>query len=190
MSIKKENKEIEVRFLEINKELLIKKLINLRAEDCGEDLLEEVIFYDKDYKWRDEEKKFVRLRKNKKNTVLAYKHHQQGSIDGVEEIEFNIIDSGKVELFLERLGLIAYRHQQKKRHTFLLDGVTIDIDTWPKIPTYVELEGNSESALKEVAKKLDLDWKDVVFESARIVIEERYHIPVGSMRWFTFSKFE
>jgi adenylate cyclase class 2 len=190
MTIEKENKEIEVRFLEINKELLIKKLNDLGAEDHGEDLLEEIIFYDKDYKWRDEEKKFVRLRKNKKNTALAYKHHQQENLDGVEEIEFNIIDSDKVELFLERLGLVAYRHQQKKRHTFLLDGVTIDIDTWPKIPTYVELEGTSESALKEVAKKLDLDWKDAVFENARIVIEERYHIPVGSMKWFTFSKFE
>ena len=184
------NKEIEVRFLEINKSLLTKKLISIGARDQGEDLLEEIIFYDKDYKWRDVENKFVRLRKNKTHVTLAYKHHQNENFDGVEEIEFDVADIDKAELFLEKLGLIAYRHQQKRRHAFLLDNVNIDIDTWPKIPTYVELEGFSESTLKEVAAKLGLDWKNVIFESARTVIEKRYHIPVGSMKWFTFDKFE
>ena len=27
-------------------------------------------------------------------------------------------------------------------------------------------------------------------DNARKVIEERYHIPVGNMTWFTFDKFE
>lgn len=186
------NKEIEVRFLEINKPLLVKKLQELGAQDHGDDLIEEVIFYDKDYKWRDIGK-FVRLRKNKESIVLAYKHHQSDqseTLNDVEEIEFGVTDNNKAELFLEKLNLVAYRHQQKKRHTFILDEVTIDIDTWPKIPTYVELEGFSELAIKEVAKKLDLDWKNVVFENARTVIEQRYHIPVGTMKWFTFNKFE
>ena len=71
-----------------------------------------------------------------------------------------------------------------------MDDVIVDIDTWPKIPTYVELEGPSENALKSAAARVGFDWKDAVFENARIVIEERYHIPVGSMKWFTFDRFE
>jgi len=184
------HKEIEVRFLEIDEEELKKKLREFSAQDHGEDFLEEVIFYDKAMRWRDKEGKFVRLRKSKKGIYLSYKHHQAERADGTEEIELKIDNLEKAEVFLDRIGLVAYRHQQKKRHSFELDGVTLDIDTWPRIPTYVELEGQSEDALKQVAIKLGFDWGDVVFENARIVIENRYHIPVGNMKWFTFGKFE
>jgi adenylate cyclase class 2 len=188
------HKEIEVRFLEIDKELLIKKLTELGAEDRGEDLLEEIIFYDKDLKWRDENK-FVRLRKDKKHTVLSYKHHQTDgkavrNVHDVEEIEFEVADFEKAEVFIEKLNLVAYRHQQKRRHCFVFNEVIIDIDTWPRIPTYVELEGVSEEKIKIVAERIGLDWNNVVFESARAVIEKIYNIPVGSMKWFTFDKFE
>ena len=68
--------------------------------------------------------------------------------------------------------------------------VTIDIDTWPKVPTYVELEGPSEERIKAVAQLLGFQWEDAVFDDARAVIENRYNIPVGTMRWFTFDRFE
>jgi adenylate cyclase class 2 len=183
------NREIEMRFLEIDQARLKKKLAELKAEDHGESLMEEIIFYDKDLKWQSIGK-FVRLRKNDKGIFLTYKNHEVNTVDGTEEIEFEVSDMGKAETFLSRIGLVAYRHQQKKRHSFLLDGVIFDIDTWPKIPTYVELEGPSEDALKSAAARVGFDWKDAVFENARIVIEERYHIPVGSMKWFTFDRFE
>jgi len=66
----------------------------------------------------------------------------------------------------------------------------VEIDTWPKIPTYVELEGDSEQVLRDTAQKLGFDWADAVTDNPRKVIEERYHIPVGQMTWFTFGRFE
>jgi adenylate cyclase class 2 len=71
-----------------------------------------------------------------------------------------------------------------------LDNVKIDIDTWPKIPTYVELEGDSEKDLKAMAYKLGFDWGDAVFENAGLVIENRYGLKVLSMKWFTFDRIE
>ena len=53
------NKEIEVRFLEINKNELAEKLIKLGAKDKGENILNETIFYDSDLSWL-EEKRFAR----------------------------------------------------------------------------------------------------------------------------------
>ncbi len=176
--------------MEIDQEMLKKRLARLGAKDFGEDFLEEIIFYDKDLKWRDSEGKFVRLRKNARGAFLSYKHHQSEIADGVEEIEFEVGDLRKAEIFLERIGLVAYRHQQKKRHSFKLGDVTFDIDTWPKIPTYVELEGPSENDLKRVAEQVGFDWGKVVLENARTVIENHYHIPVGKMKWFTFKRFE
>jgi adenylate cyclase class 2 len=185
-----EHQEIEVRFLEINKEELIGRLNELGAKDLGEDLLEEIIIYDKDLKWREEGGQLMRLRTRQGKTTLTYKHHKEQSVNGTEEIEFEVSDPKKAEALLERLGFVGYRHQQKKRHTYELDEVVFDIDTWPRIPTYVELEGPSEAKLKEADAQLGLDWKNAVFDNPRIVIEERYSVPVGHMTWFTFDRFE
>ena len=184
-----QTKEIECRFLEINKELLIKKLGELNAEDKGNFLLEETIIYDPNLKWIDE-RRLLRLRKSGNKITLSYKEHQEHTIDGTYEIEFGIDDYKKAELLFEKVGLRPYRHQQKYRHTFKLNGVTFDIDTWPKIPTYVELEGESEIEIREAAEAVGYNWKDAVFHNARWVIENKYNIPVGKMKWFTFDRFE
>jgi adenylate cyclase, class 2 len=182
-------KEIEVRFLEIDKPSLVSKLLELGAHDEGEIMLEETIIYDPEFKWRDEQR-FVRLRKIGDSTKLTYKEHREHTVDGTYEIEFGVDDYKKAELLFEKIGLIAFRHQQKKRHTLQLNGVTFDIDTWPKIPTYVELEGESENDLMNAAKAVGLDWEKAEFHNARWVIENIYKIPVGTLKWFTFDRLE
>ena len=184
-----ETTEIEVRFLDIDKDALIKKLLSLGAKDFGEVMLEEVILYDKDLKWLNENK-LVRLRKSGDRIELTYKQNLHQTADSAREIEFEISDFEKAGALLEKLGLVQYRHQQKMRHTFEYGGITLDIDTWPRIPTYVELEGESEGVLKKVATELGFDWKNVVTKDARYVIEDIYKIPIAKMHWFTFDRFE
>ena len=182
-------KETEVRFLDINKQDIIARLKRLGAEDAGEVLLDEIIIYDKDLVW-PKQKRFIRIRRGGGRTMLTYKQHAADPKDGAHELGFEIADlSAAVSLF-EALGLLPYRRQQKKRHTFRLGEVTFDIDTWPQIPTYVELEGPSMDALIEAAGKVGLDWGEVVYDDARNVIEKRYGIPLESVRWFTFDRFE
>ncbi len=74
MSSTPDHKEIEVRFLEIDKEALIKKLHELGAKDLGEDLLSEIIIYDKEFTWRDGGKSLLRLRTRNNKTELTFKH--------------------------------------------------------------------------------------------------------------------
>ena len=190
MPLKDDYKEIEVRFLEIDKESLIKKLLELGARDLGEDLLKEIIMYDKDLTWRDHTNTRIRLRTQKGITKLSFKHRESKAIGDTEEIEFVVDDAAKAELFVNKLGYPSIRHQEKMRHTFELNGVTLDIDTWPKVPTYVEIEGTSENDLKKMADLLGLNWNDVVLDNPRAVIENRYNIPVGKMTYFTFDRFE
>lgn len=183
------NKEIEARFLNIDKEKLIQTLETIGATDRGETLLREIIFYDSDNKWQDEGR-FVRIRTSENGTMVTYKQNQAQTIDSATEIEFPITEPEQVETFLEHIGLVAFRHQEKKRHTFIKAGVTIDIDTWPNIPTYVELEGLSEEAIRTIAEMIGFNWGDAVFDDARKIIETRYHVPVGSYKWFTFDRCE
>ena len=124
-------KEIEVRFLEVDYPALVKKLQDLGAEDRGDDLLREIIFYDKDLTWMYDVKKFVRLRQTKRGVLMSFKHNQEHSATGTKEIELTVSDIEKSKAFLEEVGLVAFREQEKKRHTFILGDVTVDIDTWP-----------------------------------------------------------
>lgn len=185
-----ENREIEVKFLEINKEELVAKLKSLGAEDQGEDFLREIIFYDHDMAWQRSKETVVRLRSNNQNTFLTYKHNEAKNAIGMKEIEFAVSDMNKAKEFLEAVGLVAYRHQEKKRHKFMLGEVIIDIDTWPKVPTYVELEGPSEDAIKDAAVKLGFDYAKGVFGISGKVIEDYYHIPVAELKYFTFDRLE
>jgi adenylate cyclase, class 2 len=183
------NVEIEVRFLEVDKPHLSEILLTLGAIDQGEDFFNEIVFYDKDLKWRDINK-FVRLRKTSKGIKLAYKHQHTLSADGVHEIEFEVSDFEKAKDFLEEFNLIAFRQQEKKVHNFLFGEVTVGFDTWPGLPTYVELEGPSEQHLKDTAKQLGLDWSKAIYENAKTVIEKYYNIPVSTYRIYTFDKME
>lgn len=182
-------KEIECRFLEIDKDGLVKKLIELGAHDEGEVMLEETIIYDPELKWKTDNK-FIRLRKVGDKIKLTYKEHRKQAVDGAHEIEFGVDDFKKAELLFESIGFKPFRHQQKKRHSLKLDGVTFDIDTWPRIPTYVEFEGETEEDLKKAAQAVGYDWGNAVFNDAAWVIENKYNIPVRAMKWFTFDRFE
>lgn len=181
------HQEVEVRFLEIDPIQLKSKLTQLGAQDLGEELLKETIFSDEAGKWPAKQTR-IRIRTSSKGIKLAYKEHHEDSATGTTEIEFEIGDAEKCAALLKKLHVIPWREQEKKRHTFQLGEVTVDIDTWPQVPTYVELEGPSEEALKQAAKQLGLTWSEVILENAQRVIEKYYKIPISTYKYFTFSK--
>lgn len=181
--------ETEVRFLEINKPVLVSKLKELGAEDKGEQMLEEVIIYDPALNWL-KEKRFIRLRKLGENTTLTYKEHSQDPKLPARELEFAVGHLENAAALFEKIGLLPYRRQQKLRHTLRLGDVTFDFDTWPRVPAYVELEGPSIEALQNAAATLGLSWEEAVYDDAKKVLETRYNIPMGTLRWFTFDRVE
>lgn len=181
--------EIEARFLEIDKAGLEKKLRQLGAVDSGERLLRESIYAPAGSDWY-ERGKFVRIRQDGSVAALTYKHHQAAELGRTEEIEIVINDAPRAALLLERLGLVLQRQQEKRRHTFHLGETIIDIDTWPGVPAYLEIEGKTATAVRETADALELPWSEAVFESAGRMIEKRYGVPVSRLKSFTFGRVE
>ena len=179
-------KEIETRFLEINKEEFIKKLISLEAVDKGEEKLEETIFHAADGSWLGK-RKFVRLRKTKDKIKLTYKENIEQTVDSAKEVEFEVSDLDKCSQFFEKIGLKAMRQLEKYRHTLLLGEVTLDVDTWPKIPTYVEIEGPTVESLKDFCDKFGLDWEKRFDGDAREVFRH-YGYDLDKIDLITFSE--
>ena len=68
--------------------------------------------------------------------------------------------------------------------------MTFDIDTWPTVPAYVEIEGPSKDAIRQAVIELGLDWSRVEYHDAAWVLKEKYGIPVRELRWFTFDRVE
>ncbi|MEK9147606.1 MAG: class IV adenylate cyclase [Patescibacteria group bacterium] len=177
-------KEIETRFLDINKKEIVKMLILLGAVDKGEEKLEEIIFYDKNMKWKGKHR-FVRLRKTKNKIELTYKSNQKQTINSAKEIEFEVSDFDKCLEFLNKIGLKIVRRLEKYRHKFKFDKVTIDIDKWPKIPAYIEIEGPSITSVKNICEKLNLDWNKRFDKDARAVFM-RYGYDIDNIKVISF----
>ena len=143
------NTEYEIRVLEINKQKLIEKLEKLGAEFKGDNEQRRYV-YDVIPK---EDGKWIRLRTNGKKTTLTYKNVVDTTIDGTKELEVEVSDFEKTNELLENMGIKNRGYQENRRTQYVLNGVEIDIDSWPMIPTYVEIEGKNED---EVLKTLDL----------------------------------
>lgn len=187
-----QNKEIEIRFKEINVDDIKSQLLKNDFEDLGEDFFTEIIFYDNALEWvknRKIQTTYIRLRKTKAGILLTYKNHRQ-DVNTVEasEIEFYVSSLEAARDFLKILNLTDYRTQEKKRHSYKKENVVIDIDTWPQVPTYLEIEGPSEQALKNTASLLGLDWADAIYENAGNLIEKYYGLKVSNMSKYTFDE--
>ena len=145
--------EYEVRFLEIDKERIIERLEELGAIKKGD-------YNQKRYVYNlvpSQEGKWIRLRTNGSITTLTYKDIEKDTVDGTREVEVQVDDFEKTNELLERIGFKNKGYQENKRTQYILNGVEIDIDSWPMIPTYLEIEGKSEEEIIKIQKLLNMD---------------------------------
>lgn len=85
----------------------------------------------------------------KDQLALAYKYYESYRIGGIHEYEFVIgAKIRDVQTFFELLGcsLIAEQHtyEEQYRHP-KRKNIKIEIDEWPLIPLYVEIEGKNKN---------------------------------------------
>jgi len=116
-------------------------------------------------RFHNNEKKWIRLRKTNKKTTLTIKHilaDNDTSIQQMMETEMEVPSIKEANDFLRALGYSHKCYQEKKRISYILNNHTIDIDTWPGLPTYMEIEGESEEDLNSILNLLGYSMKDTV----------------------------
>ncbi|MBQ9280474.1 MAG: CYTH domain-containing protein [Clostridia bacterium] len=151
------NSEYEVRVLDIDVENFISK-IESRGAVFVNRFNQKRYIYDFHPKM---EHKWIRLRTDGFKTTLAIKDCQSLDIGGTKELEIEVSDIEKTNDVLNELGYLKRSVQENRRIRYMLDGVEIDIDTWPHLNTYVEFEGKSEEAVIALLRKLEIDEKNV-----------------------------
>ena len=176
--------EFEARVLDINKELVIKKLEELGAKKIAEfDYKRRVYNFNPptDHKW-------IRLRTDGNKTTLTIKKIENLSIDGTKEMEIEVSNFEETNRMREELGYRAHTYQENKRIRYVLNDVELDIDSWPYIPTYLEIEGKSEEAVKSMINLLEVDEEKVTSLDVQGVFKEFYNIDIADVPVVKFDE--
>ena len=174
--------EYEVRVLEIDKDELSRKLESLNATKVGE-------FNQKRYVYDTipkENGKWIRLRTNGKETTLTFKDVTSDKIDGTKEVEIEVSDLELTNEFLNKIGFFSKAYQENNRIRYILDDVELDIDSWPLIPTYLEIEGKDENSVLDMIEKLELDKSKVTSLDVQSVYEKFYNIDISKIKDLRF----
>jgi len=140
-------------------------------------------------KYHNNSKKWIRVRQTNDKTTIAIKHilaNNGTSLQQMLETEIEVPSIKEANNLLEALGYAYKSYQEKERITYILDGYELDIDTWPGIPTYVEIEGSSEEDLEIILNKLGYSMKDTVSCTAD-QIYEKYGLSMFDKREIKFK---
>ena len=116
-------------------------------------------------RFHNNSKKWIRLRKTNKKTTITVKHilaDNDTNIQQMMETEMEVPSIKEANDFLRALGYSHKCYQEKKRISYILNNHTIDIDTWPGLPTYMEVEGENEEDINSILNLLGYSMKDTV----------------------------
>ncbi|MBW2973426.1 class IV adenylate cyclase [Candidatus Woesearchaeota archaeon] len=159
-------KEIEVKILDIDKDKIIKKIEEAGAKKIFEGDTISHFFY-------MPEEETLRLRQEGNKTFLTYKKKEpHKTLKIMEELEVDISDIEEMKKILEKLGFKMRQSFTKHRISYKLNKARYEIDTWPEIPTYLEVEAPTEKDIKDALEIIGLDIKNSVPWSANEVYKK------------------
>lgn len=162
--------EIEATFVDINKDLLREKLKSLGAKLLQPEILMRRVVFNVGPHC------FARVRDEGNRIVLTYKNHFAHDLTGTEEINVEVSDYDDTIAILKACGLEVKSEEDSYREEWEFNGVEIDIDTWPWIPSYVEIEGKTTEDVEHVANLLGFDMKDTIIGSVDEVYKLYYDV--------------
>ncbi|MEK7461694.1 MAG: CYTH domain-containing protein [Patescibacteria group bacterium] len=170
------NTEIEAKFTRIDPRNVRKRLIEL-----GANLKQpERLMRRKNYDYGDNRLRkvggWIRLRDEINRVTLAYKQLDDRTLYGTKEILITVENFEETAIFLTTIGLQIKSYQETKRESWLLEEVEVEIDTWPWVPSFVEIEGKDEESVKKTAKILGFDWGVAKHGSVENVYQEIFDV--------------
>jgi adenylate cyclase class 2 len=119
---------------------------------------------------------WVRLRDEGTRSTLTLKQVTDATtIDGTTEVETEVTDLHAMAEILTHLGLTEVRYQENYREEWRWGEIAFDFDTWPDLPTFVEIEGSDEASVRQAAAALGLDYSQARFGS----VDEIYKTELG-----------
>jgi len=152
--------EIEAKWLNIDHDEIRAKLQKLGAEQTRPKTdMTRAVFEDAAGKMQ-KKRQWVRVRDEGGQITMSLKQTFDESLCGTHEVCLNVDNFARAVEFLEQIGLVQKAFQETRRESWTLDDAEIDLDEWPWLPPFVEIEAASEEIVARVAEKLGLNMAD------------------------------
>lgn len=177
--------EIETKVLDIDPEKIQEELLNLGAKKTKDTKLV-VDWYRPIGTKEGEDPWFLRIRSNSEGVnevTWKAKSDILGKVRKHKEINFNIPEPDKLDDLFEELGLEKYAHQEKKRVSFEYKDWIFEIDLYPNMPAFLEIEGNSEEHVKEAMRLLNIENNKTWTDGERTLIQGVYNLDWYDMKF-------
>lgn len=174
--------EIEVKVLNIDKEKLEEKLINIGAKLIKKEIQVNTIFMDIDENIEDVGRGYLRIRESEniidgsKRSMITFKRNlSQDGFRENEEIETIIEDKDSMVKILACLNINVKNVGRKERLRYNFEGIQFDIDTWDRETypyPYLEIEVKDSEDIKRAIDLLNIDKKHVTTKSLKELRED------------------
>jgi len=158
--------EIEVKFLNVDPVKMEAKLQEIGAKKVFDKIYRRKVFDYPDLRL-DKDGSWLRLRDEGDRVTLSYKHRlgqktHDGTIndESMEEVEVVVSDFEKAGKLFEKIGLKEKFYEENRRIRYVLEGIEFDIDTWPLLEPYLEIEASSWVEIDRATKLLGLNPAD------------------------------
>lgn len=171
------NIEYEATFTDINKDQIRARLEKVGAKKVYPEFMMKRIVFELP-KGHEIKGGWLRVREEADKITMSLKITDGGRIEDQKEICLKIDNYDEGVKFLESVGAERKAYQESYRELWLLDDVEVCIDEWPYLEPYVEVEGKSEQAVKDVSAKLGFDYTKALFCSVDTLYKLKYEVPL------------
>ncbi|MEK7567455.1 MAG: CYTH domain-containing protein [Patescibacteria group bacterium] len=168
------NIEYEATFVDVNKDDVRKRLKEVGAQLIRPEYLQKRIPFHLPKEKRSDNA-WARVRDEGDKITMSLKIVDGDKIENQKEISLNIDNFDEAVKFLKAIGCEPKSYQETKRELWKLDDVEITIDEWPFLEPFVEVEGKSEIAVKNVSEKIGFNYDKALF----CAIGKLYQIKYG-----------
>lgn len=166
---------IELKILDVNPKEIAERLRSLRARVTFNRLMTRTLMFDHPTLRLRSTGKVLRLRQVGKKVFMSIKSGGEGASQSpyhkVIESELEINDFNQAFQMFESMGFTAFRYQEKYRTGYCLDdGVNLELNEFPNIPSYLEVQAHSEEAMRNIIHKIGYTLADGVKMSATDIL--------------------
>ncbi|MEU3212989.1 CYTH domain-containing protein [Nocardiopsis alba] len=174
--------EYEAKVLDIDSEQVAGLVLDKGGADLDE-VLQRRYVYDIE---PGDTSRWVRLRDTGSRVTLTVKEIDSDAIGGTRETETEVGDFETANALLGKVGYTPKAYQENRRHSFTLDGAQLEIDSWPRIPAYLEIEADSRAEVVRVAALLGFDESSLTGENTTKVYA-RYGVGLSGIADLRFD---
>ncbi|PWB38358.1 MAG: hypothetical protein C3F02_04260 [Parcubacteria group bacterium] len=169
--------EYEATFTKVNKNDVRRRLRHAGAKLIYPEFLQKrnVFLLPKE---KDRRGHWLRVRQEAKKITLSLKAVIGQRLTDQKEICLTVDNFEQASELLKLIGCQPKAYQESKRELWKIAAVEITIDEWPFLEPFVEIEGRSEKAIRNVARKLGFDYRQAMFGSVDYQYAAKYKIPL------------